>query len=174
MGRICCDPESNKLSRKSIVLEGSRASSGGRRAFLDIRSVQGPVSLFPGQIVAVEGRCADGETINALRIKSGVAPPRPTTPACEVMKFNTCASDASRLTSEEPFLPALPRLPLAIGAASGPGWCSSVPPRKPWKGSATRPEPVLSRWSWGCRYCPAPTARPRWRRHRRLPLGTAR
>jgi len=46
-GRICCD-SNGKLNAQSVVLEGSRETSAGKRIPLDLSDVT-HYSLFPGQ-----------------------------------------------------------------------------------------------------------------------------
>ena len=48
IGRVCCDSD-GKLNAKSIVLEGSRETSGGQHIQLDMSAIE-RYSLFPGQV----------------------------------------------------------------------------------------------------------------------------
>ena len=48
VGRLCCDSD-GKLNAKSVMLEGSRETSGGRRIQLDLSAIE-RYSLFPGQV----------------------------------------------------------------------------------------------------------------------------
>ena len=48
-GRICCDSV-GRMNSKSIVLEGSRETSGGQRIQLDLMGLKN-YSLFPGQVL---------------------------------------------------------------------------------------------------------------------------
>lgn len=78
VGRILSEPTLNdpelsiKMTESTILLEGTRSSSGGRRVPLQLRSDlivrDGPQSicphglgLFPGMIVAVKGRNGSGD-----------------------------------------------------------------------------------------------------------------
>lgn len=56
--------------RLSVVLEGSKRDSAGRRVKLDLKDMQ-HFSLFPGQVVLVEGINASGRVIVARRIIEG-------------------------------------------------------------------------------------------------------
>ena len=51
-GRVCCDSV-GKLNAKSVVLEGSRESSGGQRIPLDLSEAKN-YSLFPGQVKKIK------------------------------------------------------------------------------------------------------------------------
>jgi len=81
IGRICNDAHSGRLNRNSLLLEGSRHLSRGNRVHLDVSALASSgisYSLFPGQIVAVEGINASGSRLVAERICEGAAPPLPT------------------------------------------------------------------------------------------------
>lgn len=65
-----------RINATSVVLEGSRHTSGGARIELDLSHLKGiksPYSLFPGQIVAVEGMNSSGRKMIAHRICEGAA-----------------------------------------------------------------------------------------------------
>lgn len=65
-----------KMNQTSVVIEGSSASCGGARINVDLRSLKSknmPFSLFPGQIVAIEGMNPTGRSIVANRICEGAA-----------------------------------------------------------------------------------------------------
>ena len=53
-GKICCESAEGRINKTSVLLEGSRRDSGGRKVQLDLQQIPG-FSLFPGQIVLVEG-----------------------------------------------------------------------------------------------------------------------
>jgi DNA polymerase alpha subunit B len=59
-GRVCNESSSGKINRTSVVLEGSRVFSGGRRVELDLQALAGDFALFPGQIVLVHGINSSG------------------------------------------------------------------------------------------------------------------
>ena len=65
-GRVCCD-SNGKLNAHSVVLEGSRETSAGRHIPMDISDVP-QYSLFPGQIIAVEGVNSTGNKLVAKKI----------------------------------------------------------------------------------------------------------
>lgn len=69
-GRICCEAAEGRINAQSVMLEGSRRDSQGRRVRLKLDEMQ-YYSLFPGQIVLVEGLCGDGRTMVAKRIMEG-------------------------------------------------------------------------------------------------------
>ncbi|XP_046343020.2 DNA polymerase alpha subunit B-like [Haliotis rufescens] len=58
-GRIGCD-SNGKLNAKSVVLEGSRESSAGKCIPVDLSSLK-EYSLFPGQLVALDGSNTTGQ-----------------------------------------------------------------------------------------------------------------
>ena len=70
-----------KLNKTSVVLEGARNTCGGARINVDLSHLQStktPYSLFPGQIVAMEGLNVTGRKFVAHRICEG-APHKPAT-----------------------------------------------------------------------------------------------
>lgn len=65
-----------RINATSILLEGSRNMSGGSRVELDLsymQSTKSSYSLFPGQVVAVEGINTSGRKMVAHRICEGAA-----------------------------------------------------------------------------------------------------
>lgn len=72
-GRICCEYSTTTLSASNIYLEGSRRD-GGRKVHLDVKEISS-YSLFPGQVVLVEGINATGTKMVAKRIIHGIARP---------------------------------------------------------------------------------------------------
>ena len=87
IGRICNEAHNGKMNKTSVVLEGSSASSGGARINVDLSHMQTKeqqqhgYSLFPGQIVAIEGINGTGRKIVATKIREGVSLPHPSSPA---------------------------------------------------------------------------------------------
>lgn len=79
-GRICNDAQDGKINRASVLLEGSYRESGGRRVTLDLKDL-GEYSLFPGQIVLVQGINAGGKSMVVKRLIEGQALPHPATAA---------------------------------------------------------------------------------------------
>ncbi|KAI8341362.1 DNA polymerase alpha subunit B N-terminal-domain-containing protein [Chlamydoabsidia padenii] len=75
VGRICSDSSEGKLNDKSILLETSRTLGMGKRVKLDMSNTIG-YSLFPGQIVAVEGTNKTGKSFSVEKI---LLPPFPDT-----------------------------------------------------------------------------------------------
>ena len=93
IGRVCCDSE-GKLNDKSVLLEGSRATSDGARTRLDL---SGPSSytVFPGQVVAVEGMDATGRKMMAKKVFSGAPLPMPSTDISRMNDFVGSLEDSS-------------------------------------------------------------------------------
>jgi len=76
IGRICNEA---KINTTSLLLEGDRLQSNGARIALDVTKKYGlPYSLFPGQLVAVEGMNATGRKMTVDRVHEGL-PPLPRT-----------------------------------------------------------------------------------------------
>ncbi|CAO3638267.1 unnamed protein product [Cunninghamella echinulata] len=73
VGRICCDATDGKLNSKSIMLESSRTLGMGKRIPLDISNIK-DYSLFPGQIVAVQGANITGKS---FKVEQFILPPIP-------------------------------------------------------------------------------------------------
>ena len=74
MGRVCCD-SNGRLNVKSLLMEGY----GGRTVPMDVSQVE-TYSLFPGQVVVVEGENPVGNRLKAKRIYSNATltlPPAP-------------------------------------------------------------------------------------------------
>lgn len=70
-GRICCDAPEGRINSSSVVLEGSYQQSRGRRVSLDLSGINA-YSLFPGQIVLVEGINASGRNFVVKQIVEGI------------------------------------------------------------------------------------------------------
>ncbi|KAL7544301.1 hypothetical protein ACHAWF_007688 [Thalassiosira exigua] len=84
------EAHTGRLKRASVLLEGSRQHSLGARVKLDLRQLDETMgandlgySLFPGQIVAVEGTNPSGRTLRASRLLEGAPPPVDVVPAKE-------------------------------------------------------------------------------------------
>lgn len=86
-----------RLNRASLRLEGSRQHSAGSRIHLDLQALSDSgsqsedkrdYSLFPGQIVAVEGINSSGRTILASRLIEGVPPPSEKHQARELLDYH--------------------------------------------------------------------------------------
>ena len=87
-GRICCEAE-GRLNAKSLVLEGSRATSNGRRVRLNVSDGKlSSLSVFPGQIVVVGGMCTNGREIVVHEMYTSAPPARAATTAAELLKHN--------------------------------------------------------------------------------------
>merc|ERR1719410_1380497 len=71
-GRIVCEGLEGRLNERSILLEGSVASSRGARVRLDAAECE-RVAAFPGQIVSVLGRSGmTGTTFHARDFLPGL------------------------------------------------------------------------------------------------------
>ncbi|KAJ9549338.1 hypothetical protein OSB04_021881 [Centaurea solstitialis] len=66
VGMICCEEE-GRLKEKPIMLQSSVEHSGGQRVRLDLQKLD-QVSLFPGQVVGVEGHNPSGHYLIATKI----------------------------------------------------------------------------------------------------------
>jgi len=95
IGRVCNEAHQGRLNATSIVLEGSRASCGGARVNVDMTKMQQQnsqkrktmeYSLFPGQIVAVEGMNGTGRKITATKVKEGATHVSPVLTSVRTMK----------------------------------------------------------------------------------------
>ena len=73
-GRVVNEALEGKLNSTSILIEGSRKESGGRRVKLELKDIT-TYSLFPGQIVLIEGVTSQGRIMVAKRVIEGI--PRP-------------------------------------------------------------------------------------------------
>ncbi|CAL9048189.1 unnamed protein product [Musa banksii] len=66
VGMVCCDGEGH-LNEKSILMQGSTELSGGRRVRLDLQKLA-HFSLFPGQVIGVEGHNPSGHCLIATKV----------------------------------------------------------------------------------------------------------
>ncbi|NXD46200.1 DPOA2 polymerase, partial [Copsychus sechellarum] len=66
LGQICCDGN-GKLNPKSVLLVGDREHSGGAQVPLDLSELP-EYSLFPGQVVALEGTNSSGRRMVVSRL----------------------------------------------------------------------------------------------------------
>ncbi|KAM4643634.1 DNA polymerase alpha subunit B [Amazona ochrocephala] len=78
LGQIGCDAN-GKLNAKSVVLEGDREHSSGGQIPLDLSELR-DYSLFPGQVVALEGTNSTGRRMVVSRLYEGVPLPFHTPP----------------------------------------------------------------------------------------------
>ncbi|XP_074650812.1 DNA polymerase alpha subunit B-like [Tubulanus polymorphus] len=72
-GRICCDSV-GKLNSKSVVLQGSQETSSGRTIPLDLTELQ-QYSLFPGQVVVMNGINNIGNRLVVKKLYEPIMPP---------------------------------------------------------------------------------------------------
>ncbi|XP_075597583.1 DNA polymerase alpha subunit B [Balearica regulorum gibbericeps] len=73
LGQIGCD-SNGKLNAQSVVLEGDREHSSGGQIPLDLSELK-EYSLFPGQIVALEGTNTTGRRMVVSKVYEGVPLP---------------------------------------------------------------------------------------------------
>ncbi|KAK9188746.1 hypothetical protein WN944_020151 [Citrus x changshan-huyou] len=66
VGMICCDGDGH-LNDKSVLLQSSVEHSGGQRVRLDLHKL-GEFSLFPGQVVGIEGSNPSGHCLIASKL----------------------------------------------------------------------------------------------------------
>ncbi|KAM5319243.1 DNA polymerase alpha subunit B isoform 1-T1 [Glossophaga mutica] len=73
LGQIGCD-SNGKLNSKSVILEGDREYSSGARVPVDLSELA-EYSLFPGQVVIMEGLNTTGRKFIATKLYEGVPLP---------------------------------------------------------------------------------------------------
>ncbi|GMH43711.1 hypothetical protein BSKO_11633 [Bryopsis sp. KO-2023] len=98
-GRICCDAE-GRLNQESILLEGSLQYSGGSRVKLDV-SRMADFSLFPGQVVVVNGLNPTGGKLMALGIIGHLPRPFRTVEQGTLRKVKILAAGGPFTTTED-------------------------------------------------------------------------
>ncbi|XP_061164256.1 DNA polymerase alpha subunit B-like [Saccostrea echinata] len=98
VGRICCD-SLGKLNAKSVILEGSRDTSAGCFIHLDLSDLK-QYSLFPGQVVALDGINTSGQKFVVKKLYEGVVQPLP---ACSDEKDQIDCSEMTVLIAAGPF-----------------------------------------------------------------------
>ncbi|XP_057949506.1 uncharacterized protein LOC131144703 [Malania oleifera] len=70
VGMICCDGE-GRLNEKSTLLQSSVEHSGGQRVRLDLQKLS-HFSIFPGQVVGVEGHNPSGHCLVASKVLDSI------------------------------------------------------------------------------------------------------
>ncbi|KAL1216416.1 hypothetical protein V5N11_026347 [Cardamine amara subsp. amara] len=70
VGMICCDGEGH-LNDKSILLQSSSERTSGQRVPLDLNRLE-QFSIFPGQIVGIEGQNPSGHYLTASKLVDSV------------------------------------------------------------------------------------------------------
>ncbi|XP_004627306.2 DNA polymerase alpha subunit B isoform X1 [Octodon degus] len=73
LGQIGCD-SNGKLNSKSVILEGDQEHSSGARVPVDLSELK-EYSLFPGQVVIMEGINTTGRKLVATKLYEGVPLP---------------------------------------------------------------------------------------------------
>lgn len=66
VGMICCDGE-GRLNEKSMMLQGSVEHSGGQSVRVDLQKLH-QFSLFPGQVIGIEGHNPSGHCFMASKV----------------------------------------------------------------------------------------------------------
>ena len=98
-----------RMNATTVLLEGSRATSGGTRVEVDLRHLKTDYSLFPGQIVAIEGHNSTGRSLVAQRLCEGAPHPPNTSPAADLLRQHYEVQDGAPLhivTASGPFTTA--------------------------------------------------------------------
>ncbi|KAA0714255.1 DNA polymerase alpha subunit B [Triplophysa tibetana] len=72
LGQVCCD-SNGKLNAQSVLLEAGQ-EQGGRQVPVDLSELK-EFSLFPGQVVVMEGMNASGEKFVATKLYEGISLP---------------------------------------------------------------------------------------------------
>ncbi|XP_051965080.1 DNA polymerase alpha subunit B-like [Xyrauchen texanus] len=72
LGQICCD-SNGKLNAQSVLLEAGQ-EQGGRQVPVDLSELK-EFSLFPGQVVVMEGMNTSGEKFVATKLYEGMSLP---------------------------------------------------------------------------------------------------
>ncbi|XP_041037922.1 DNA polymerase alpha subunit B isoform X1 [Carcharodon carcharias] len=73
LGQIACD-SNGKLNAKSVILQGDLKHSAGMQVPVDLSDLK-DYSLFPGQVVALDGTNSTGRRVVASRLYEGVPLP---------------------------------------------------------------------------------------------------
>nr|XP_043607408.1 DNA polymerase alpha subunit B [Erigeron canadensis] len=112
VGMICCDEE-GRLKEKPIVLQSSVEHSGGQRVRLDLQKLD-QFSIFPGQVVGVEGHNPSGHYLIATKIIDYV--PLSVSDDGNPRQTKRQALDQDNQSADSPDVP----LDLSLIIASGP------------------------------------------------------
>ncbi|KAI9125572.1 hypothetical protein K1719_002990 [Acacia pycnantha] len=70
VGMICCDVE-GRLNEKSVMLQSSAENSGGQRVRLELQQLS-HFSVFPGQVVGIEGHNPSGHCLVASKMVDSI------------------------------------------------------------------------------------------------------
>jgi len=86
-GRVCNEASDGKINSTSVLLEGSRMGSGGRRIQLDLKELP-QFAVFPGQILLVNGVNSSGRRMVVKQMLEGIPRPLPTSPPDRLLEYH--------------------------------------------------------------------------------------
>ncbi|KAH8554014.1 DNA polymerase alpha subunit B N-terminal-domain-containing protein [Umbelopsis sp. PMI_123] len=87
VGRICCEDAAGKLNEQSVVLESSRSMGMGKRVKLNLSNLPG-YSVFPGQVVALNGVNNSGKLLTVSEFLPIPLPSLAVHDAAELYEYN--------------------------------------------------------------------------------------
>ena len=87
VGRVCNEAHEGRINKTAVMLEGSRHEAGGTRIHLNVDELKS-YSMFPGQVVGVEGLNPSGRKMIAQKICEGVPKPFGESSADDLMKYH--------------------------------------------------------------------------------------
>jgi DNA polymerase alpha subunit B len=79
VGRICTEADASKVNAASVTLELARSAAGAGRLSLDLREVPS-FSVFPGQVVGVQGAATGADRLAVTALFADGAAPYAATP----------------------------------------------------------------------------------------------
>lgn len=101
LGQVCCD-SNGKLNAQSVLLEAG-PEQGGQQVPVDLSELK-EYSLFPGQVVVMEGMNATGRKLVASKLYEGV--PLPFYTSNEKMESDEAAEPLNVLVACGPYTPS--------------------------------------------------------------------
>ncbi|KAI3981828.1 hypothetical protein MKX01_027813 [Papaver californicum] len=111
VGMVCCDGE-GRLNEKSILLQGSVEHCGGQRVRLDLQNLS-HYSLFPGQVLGIEGNNPSGHCLIASKVVDSI--PLPVLPDIDLPPAKKQAID-QQFQPNSPSNPLTEELSMVIAA----------------------------------------------------------
>ncbi|XP_052184323.1 uncharacterized protein LOC127796292 isoform X2 [Diospyros lotus] len=112
VGMICCEEE-GRLKEKPIMLQSSIEHSGGQRVRLDLQKMN-QFSIFPGQVVGIEGHNPSGHCLIASKVVDYI--PLPVSADADLHPTKKQALDQKFQSSDPSNMPA----ELSLIVAAGP------------------------------------------------------